>query len=152
MMAHLNSPHDTKTQAHRASRRSESRQKHTVNLLHSIVNLHAGALQAANFAGFNGRLYIRQDTDKRVFFVLPPTQPSVHSGCETPQNAALEDSSTSDRQHFPTRASAIVPTDRTTESKTKGELDWKCYTFLKLRSKPWTVNHVSKVFVSKCSF
>lgn len=52
--------------------------------------------------------------------VIPPTQPSVHTGCEIAQNAALEDSFSNDREQQTTRASAMLLADCTTGMKTKG--------------------------------
>lgn len=78
-----------------------------------------GNTQGANAVnlGLSPALQVR---DAFMAFALPPTQLSVHTGCKTAQNAALEDSFSNDREQQTTRASAMLLADCTTRRKTKG--------------------------------
>lgn len=76
-----------------------------------------GNTQGANAVNL-GSSPVLQIRDAFMVFALPPTQPSVHTGCKTAQNAALEDSFSNDREQQTTRASAMLLADCTTGMKT----------------------------------
>lgn len=66
------------------------------------------------------RIVIDHGTSLQALLALPPIQLSIQAGCTARQN--LEDLISKERQHLPAFTSAIVASDCSIETKTKGKL------------------------------